>query len=807
MQGDLRPAAPGGQVRVKSLKTDADILAWYNRLKLYDQRELSAKEIGLPESQWFTFENDTDSKGKAIKRKTERVFASRELSLLNKDAGAKRLDLPLLNGGDPRPFEVVGIPIAEPGYHVVEIESARLGQSLLDKRAPMFVRTGVLVTNLGVHFKFGRENSVVWVTTLDRGKPVEGAEIAVNDCTGKKLWSGKTDANGLVKIAQAIDSDFQNCPNENGLFVTARKVDNRADAKGVVDTAFVFTSWQKGIESWRFNVPTGRGAEPDVRAATVFDRTLFRAGETVSMKHFVRFETSTGLANAKPEDLPTRMKIVHQGTGQEFVQPLKWNGARNAVASWAIPPAAKLGLYNVVLERESSNEKRRREWTSGNFRVEEFRLPLVDARVSGPKAVAVAPSALPIAVQLNYFSGGPMAQQPARASALLKSRSTSFNGYDEFSFEPPREPNKAQGNSGNDEDTETTPEARDGQLVADKLALTTDKNGAASFTLKDLPPVTRPSQITAEVTYNDPNGEVQTTTTTIPVWPSATVLGIKTGAWASRRGKVKFTALALDTNGLPVKGQRIEVHGRLSQTISTRKRMVGGFYAYDNRTETKDLGALCSGVSDDRGLLLCEADLNTAGQVELIASAKDAAGHLVQAASSVWVTKQGELWFAQDNDDRIDVLPEKKRYEPGETATLQVRMPFREATALVAVEREGVIDTRVVTLRGDDPTIALKIEPGWGPNVYVSVLALRGRIRDVPWYSFFTWGWKEPMNWVRSFWYEGREYQAPTAMVDLSKPAFKLGVAAPRASCSTRCCCGRRTWCSTRTARRRSRCR
>jgi hypothetical protein len=105
-------------------------------------------------------------------------------------------------------------------------------------------------------------------------------------------------------------------------------------------------------------------------------------------------------------------------------------------------------------------------------------------------------------------------------------------------------------------------------------------------------------------------------------------------------------------------------------------------------------------------------------------------------------------------------------------------MPFREATALVAVEREGVIDTRVVTLRGDDPTVELKIDKAWAPNVYVSVLALRGRIRDVPWYSFFDWGWKEPLEWARAFWYEGREYQAPTAMVDLAKPSFKLGVAA-----------------------------
>jgi uncharacterized protein YfaS (alpha-2-macroglobulin family) len=774
VQDDLRPAAAGGQVRVKELKTDADILAWYAKLKTFDEAQVSAKELGLPEKDWYTFEDDTDSRGRPIKRKAERYLATRELSLLNKDASAKRLDLPKLVGDDPRPFEVVGIPIAEPGYHVVEIESLRLGQALLDKRAPMFVRTGVLVTNLGVHFKLGRENSAAWVTSLDRGQPVEGADVVVNDCLGKPLWRGRTDAQGLAKIPQALDTDVAApCPAEPGLFVTARK----ADAKGVVDTSFVFTSWQKGIESWRFNLPTGRGAEPDVRAATVFDRTLLRAGETVSMKHFVRLETSTGLADLKPQDLPTQLKIVHQGTGQEFTQPLIWSGARHAVSTWAIPPAAKLGLYTVTLERESDDEKRHREWGSGNFRVEEFRLPLVDARINGPKAVAVAPKELPIAVQLNYFSGGPMASVAARATALLKSRPASFNGYDDFSFEPPREPNKAAGNSG-DEDSEASPDAGDGKLVADKLPLTTDRNGAANFTLKDLPPVTRPSQIDAEVTYNDPNGEVATVASTIPVWPSAVVLGIKTGSWASSRGKVKFTALALDTTGKPIKGQAIEVRGRLSQVISTRKRMVGGFYAYDNRTETQDLGALCSGSTDDRGLLLCEAELNTAGQVELIASAKDGSGNPVQAASSVWVTKQGELWFAQDNDDRMDVLPEKKRYEPGETAKLQVRMPFREATALVAVEREGIIETRVITLRGDDPNIELKIEPTWGPNVYVSVLALRGRIREVPWYSFFTWGWKEPINWVRSFWYEGREYQAPTAMVDLSKPAFKLGVAA-----------------------------
>ncbi|MDO9315981.1 MAG: MG2 domain-containing protein [Burkholderiaceae bacterium] len=774
VQGDLRSSAPGGAVRVKRLQSDAEMLAWYDKLHRFHESELSAQEAGLPKAQWVTTESLVDERGRSTRQQVERRVQTRTLSLLKADTSAKRLDLPQLNGGDPRPFEVVGLPLAEPGYHVVEIESARLGQSLLDPRAPMYVRTGVLVTNLGVHVKLGRENSAVWVTSLDRGRPVEGADVAINDCFGKRLWAGRTDARGLAIVKLALDLQVGECPNEAGYFVTARKADADPRAPQVIDTAFVFTSWQKGIEPWRFNLPTGNGSERDAVAHTVFDRTLLRAGETVSMKHFLRAETSAGLAPWDAASLPTRIKIVHQGSGQQIVQPLLWNGTRHALSTWNIPPAAKLGLYEVMLERDVVNERHRSSWSSGSFRVEEFRLPLVDARLSGPSQVPIAPRELPLSVQMAYLSGGAMAKSPAAVSALLKPHVPAFPGHDGFSFEPPREA-AADGDS---EDEAATAQGAD-RLVADKLPLTTDAQGAATVLLKDLPPLTRPSELHSELTYTDPNGEIQTVSSRIDLWPSAVVLGIKTRAWASQRGgSVQFNVLALDTRGQPIRGQRVEVRGRLSQTLSNRTRIVGGFYAYDNRTELKDLGVVCSGSTDERGGLACDATLSAAGQVELIAQAKDAAGRTAQAATGVWITKQGELWFGQDNDDRIDLLPEKPRYESGETARLQVRMPYREATALVTVEREGLLDTRVVTLRGDDPTLSIKIEKSWGPNVYVGVLALRGRLREVPWYSFFTWGWKEPLSWARSFWYDGREYQAPTAMVDLAKPSFKFGVAA-----------------------------
>lgn len=771
------PATPG-EIRVKRLSSAPDVLAWYARVRRYHESVFNAREAGLPESQWYESVADTDSRGQTISRKQMRQVGTRELSLLDKDPEARSVKLPPPatppQGAEPRPFEVIGLPLAEPGYHVVELRSPRLGQALLDKTAPMFVRTGVLVTNLGVHFKWSRENSLVWVTSLDRGLPVADAEVVVHDCAGKPLWGGRTDAQGRALVQQALEPpswDDRRCVAERGFFVTAHKADA---AGGATDMAFVFSNWNRGIEPWRFNLPTLYGAgSAEVRAHTVLDRSLLRAGETVSMKHFFRLETRQGLKLAAPEQLPTKLKLTHQGSGSEVEIPISWPSPRSASSQWQIPASAKLGAYSIELVREGQAAS----WTTGSFHVEEFRVPLISATLSAPKAVQVAPKELRLGAQLNYQAGGPMAQAPLKFSALLRPRSLRFPGYDEFSFEPPRGLGEAERFQDEGEGEEGAGPARDTRLVLDKQPAVTDRQGAAETVIKNLPALSRPSELLAELSYSDPNGEVRSVNQTVALWPSKLVLGLRTRSWSNNRGSLAFRALALDTAGKPVAGQRLEVKAQLRQTLSSRKRMVGGFYAYDNRTELKDLGTVCSGSSDAQGLLACEAKLDVSGEVELVLSAKDSEGRPSQAAASAWMSQEGELWFAQDNDDRIDVLAEKKRYEPGQTARFQVRMPFREATALVAIEREGVIDTRVVKLTGRDPSFELKIERAWAPNVYVSVLALRGRIQQVPWYSFFSWGWREPLNWWAA-WREGRNTPAPTAMVDLAKPSFKLGVAA-----------------------------
>lgn len=781
-----------GKVSDMNPKTDAEIIAWFRKVRRYDSYSISREQARK------------DVKGAlppVIDKDDRTSLQTRMLSLLAGQPGVKALDMPKSEAGDPRPFEVIGIPLT-PGFHVLEIASQKLGEALLDERynagRTMYVRTTALATNLAVHFKLGRENSMAWVTTLDKGKVVAGAEVRVSGCDGKAVASGTTDANGVVML-NGISPQAPSCngPNEydsGAWFVSARAKDD----KGVEDLAFTWSDWQRGIEPWRFNVPTNMQAEPDRVAHTIFDRTLLRAGETVSMKSLIRTQTSKGLG--LPESRPDTLVITHTGSGQRFTQPLNWRktatGGLSAENSFAIPPAAKLGVYQVVLRAGAGKDANGdsegegdeddgsgRSFSTGMFRVEEFRLPVLEGRISPTeKKPLVAATSVPTDVQINYVAGGGAANLPVRVSAMVRGKSLSFPDYDAFSFNPPRATQgdgteaatPASDSNAGEEDLNSVNDTR---VIADKLALTLNKDGAGKVTVDKVPKVKAARELLLEATYADPNGEVQTIRSTQTLWPASVIAGIKTEGWVSTSQKLKFQALALDLTGKPQANVTLNVRAVARITTTSRKRMVGGFYTYDNKTETKDIGTVCSGKSDARGLLLCESELKEAGEVELIASATDGDGREAKAVSSVYVTKQGELWFGGEDNDRIDVLPEKKSYQPGEVAKFQVRSPFRFATALVAVEREGIIETHVVQLDGKDPTVTLQVKPEWGPNAYVSVLALRGRLREVPWYSFFTWGFKSPREWWTAFWYEGKEYVAPTAMVDLSKPAYRLGMA------------------------------
>ncbi len=757
-----------GKVRDYATQLDKDVLHWYARI----QR--------LEGSRW------TEGQLKAIMADKEppsddrQRIDTRGFSVLKTQANTRELVLPGLSQDDPRPFEVIGVPMQEPGFHVLEVESARLGQSLLASSAPMYVRTMALVTNLGVHIKRGRDDVLAWVTTLDEGKVVADATIAVLSCSGQVLMTGKTNAQGLWHSSEPLDApDYCESTGLSGVFVSARIPANHPLASNKADFSFVFSDWNRGIESWRFNVPTDSSPAPGIVTHTVFDRTLFRVGEAVSMKHFIRAQVRDGLELPADAALPDKLLIQHQGSDQRFEQPLTWNktpsGGLSAQSKFVIPDTAKLGLYSVALMVKDDYAA-----SDGEFRVEEFKLPVLTGSLKvsteNDASILIAPKTLIADVQIAYVSGGPAGQLPVSLSGVVRDKWLRFDGYEDYSFNPPHDDRRLSGEAEGDEASQDENDEAAQTLFLNKKSAVLDLQGAVRLTLDSLPKVTRAQEFLFETSFADPNGEIQTLEQIVPVWPASALAGIRTGSWVQMGQPTAISAVALSPDGRPQANAQVNVSAFSQTTYSTRKRMVGGFYSYDNHTKTRDLGTVCEGETDKKGLLACSINLKESGSIQLVASVKDEQGRESRAMSTVWVVGTDELWFGGENDDRIDLIPEKKIYQPGETASFQVRMPFREATALVTVEREGVLATQVVTLKGTDPTVNVPIQAQWGPNVYVSVLVLRGRLREVPWYSFFTWGWQQPKVWYGAFKSKGEAYAAATPLVDLSKPSFRFGL-------------------------------
>jgi uncharacterized protein YfaS (alpha-2-macroglobulin family) len=694
------------KVRWIRLTTDAGILDWQASLKKFENPDYDQRTQSRPDRR-------------------------RAQYLAPHIAGVEERALP--KPGGAQAFEVVGLPLEKPGFYVVEVESKRLGKSLLgdNEKAnnPMFVRATALVTNLAVHFKWGVESSLAWVTRLDTGKPVAGAQIAVRNCKAAPLAQSVTDAQGMALLPKNLpdprSADDYACP----LFVSARLGD---------DLSFARSDWDEGIETWRFGLPQDWRGDNRI-AHTVLDRVLFRPGDTVHMKHVLRDQRAHGLGY--PTKIPRSLMVEHQGSQQRWFLPLTWkNGA--AESTWPVPVAAKRGDYRLrLVDKDIRPETPVQELEylegldSGAFSVGDFRVPLMKASLDPKESRWIAPASAEFDIAVAYLNGGGAKHLPVKLRAQLEPRfNVDFDDYPDYEFA-----RRKDGDAGTEE-SEPIP------FAAEPVKL--DAGGAGRARLDKLPTPAMPHKLRLEMEYADPSGEIQTVSRATPWWPAGVVLGLKRERWTRAGQNQTLRFLALDLDGKPAAHVPVEAKFTLRQTLGHRVRLAGGFYGYRNETRDIPLAGKCAGKTDAKGQFACAAKAEQGGEVLVDAIARDKEGRQARTSESFWVAGKDEWWFRQDNHDRIDLIPEQKRYEPGQTARFQVRMPFREASVLVTVEREGILDAKVVELSGKAPVIELPVKANWAPNVFVSALAVRGRNDAVK----------------------------PTALVDLGRPAFKLGL-------------------------------
>ena len=152
------------------------------------------------------------------------------------------------------------------------------------------------VTDLGVTAKMSPFGSLVWVTQLSSGKPVNGASVAIRTVKGGDVFQGKTDAQGLLlvpmesfdpltKEARNSESSEEEGSHESAQFTV------RNDAAIVVRSGddWTLTKVAPSAVETRLASDFQLLSKEGRWAGMLFaDRGVFRPGETAKVSGIIR---------------------------------------------------------------------------------------------------------------------------------------------------------------------------------------------------------------------------------------------------------------------------------------------------------------------------------------------------------------------------------------------------------------------------------------------------------------------------------------------------------------------------------------
>ena len=157
---DVEPILHAQQQRLpgKVLRVDGDastIAGWLTRVEEANQPTgewVSADEVDNPRGLRPKLADQELAEAEEGTSRPRKVWRDTTGSTSLFGAGDSTTAFTITKPGGQRPEEVIGIPLGQPGFYVVELASRELGAATLGTGRIRYVSTSALVTDLAVHF-------------------------------------------------------------------------------------------------------------------------------------------------------------------------------------------------------------------------------------------------------------------------------------------------------------------------------------------------------------------------------------------------------------------------------------------------------------------------------------------------------------------------------------------------------------------------------------------------------------------------------------------------------------------------------
>lgn len=596
----------------------------------------------------------------------------------------------------------------------------------------------VEITDLGVAAALDHDSGLVMVTRLSSGEAVAGAKVSLRDGTGKTtLWSGETDAQGLARVTEGVRS-----------VGTLVMVEHEGDGALLrVEHSDLRGRWRYGGMSMPEDGP---------RAFFYTDRTPYKPGDTVHLSGILRLEThgpKGGVALWR-----TGFSADYTVTNPRGVEVAKGTAKIGPLGTFSVDIPTKeehgTGDFSFVLSVGQLFGSDRTFYHS--FPVETYRAPEFTVAVERPSSKPlVFGDTLAAEIRGEYLHGAPLVG--GEASWVLRRSETGFSppgalnegftfgktpeygwGWGYGGFGRGRGHHYEYGGWGPSHASAVVAEGK-GELDARGvlavthalLAVEPPPKGtpapAPTPTKKDEGPP-EPATFTLEATVVDDNRQAIAGQGSFVVHAARVYVGLRAEQTVLREGQsAKLEAVLVDLEGERVAGRDVVLELLRRETTRTAVERNGRWI---HETETKEVAAGRCAITSAMVPATCDLPVGKAGTYVVRGTASDADGHPTRSEIRVYVHgKDSVVW--ESTERRVDLVPDRREYAPGDTATVLVRSPFDEARGVVVVEREGIALEIPVEVRGGATAVEIPIDDTMLPTVSVSALLTRGRV-EVP---------------------------------------------------------------------------
>jgi len=622
-----------------------------------------------------------------------------------------------------------------PGFYLLTASGANGGGD----------RVAFMVTRTALTLKSSPGRVLVWATDLRTGRPLPNLPLRVTSGNRLPAANGRTGPDGVFDAANAL---ARTVPKDySGLLAWL----NRPG-----DASLVSSNWGSGVGAGDYNLPGSYQGEsgPSTDQGYLYtERPIYRPGQPVYVRGLVRHDDD-GAYGLPVAGTPVHLTLTDSNGHAAYDGLLHLD--RFGAFAGTIPLSASATLGSDNLQAQVEGQSFYSSVQIADYRTPDYAVAATPGRADGNYTDG---GRVGVTLAAHYLFGAPLVN--ARVHWSVQSSDLYFYApaYPDYTFQDypslpfpvlaagetarlPGFPAPAGGPSYGGPGYHGGPRYGDGAYGVSPNGPTgpngntvlqgdgrTDAHGNLALSLPaTLRRFRLSQQWSVEGTVTDINNAQISGRTAVSVHKGLFYVGLRQSSYLAVAGKptsVDLLTIAQDgTTKVPGIPLALALYRRTYRTV-TQQTANGPFYGWQ---PVDTLIRRLPGATgrDARGRV--SVTLPSSGEFRLVATARDARGHTVRSALSLWAIGADEAQspWANPPQDRISLVADRTLYRVGDVAHVLVAAPRPGMTALVTVERGRVYSRRVVQLTGTSPVLRIPILPSYVPNMFVSVVVVTG---------------------------------------------------------------------------------